>query len=61
MTVKATHTADTETRTGKLAEVWRVEGAETLRDAMAAIPGDFKVYWHNQDRRDFDLEVVRTF
>ena len=42
--------------------IYRFEGeAESLRDAMDLIPGDFKVYWWNQDRKTFAIEIVRTF
>lgn len=33
----------------------------SLQDALDQIPGDFLIYWHNQDRKTFTIEIVRTF
>ncbi len=49
-----------ENTNGKTVYRYEVE-ATSLRDAMSQIPGDFKVYWWNQDRTSFTIEVVRTF
>ena len=45
---------------GKTVERYELEAA-SLRDALDQIPGDFLLYWWNQDRRSFAIEVVRTF
>lgn len=45
---------------GKTVERYELEAA-SLRDALDQIPGDFLLYWWNQDRRSFFIEVVRTF
>ncbi len=45
---------------GKTVYPFRVK-AKTQREALNAIPGDFKVVWWNQDCDTFTIEIVRTF
>jgi len=52
-------TAYTNTN-GKTVYRYELEAA-SLRDALDQIPGDFLLYWWNQDRRTFFIEIVRTF
>jgi len=57
-------TADSTFATPNGKQVYRytVTDADSLRDAMDALPEeDFKIYWYNQDRRTFVLEILRHF
>jgi hypothetical protein len=47
-------------RNGKTIEVYVID-AGSLREALNKIPGDFLIYYHNEDQGTFTIEIARTF
>lgn len=55
------HVTSYQSRSGKTVECWRGK-AQTFRDAVAQIPGDFVVYWDFEIRSgEWCVEIIRTF